>query len=103
MSAKEIRDETLKHQILGKVLNYTMNGWPNHNEDNNIQYYFVRRRELSNDQVCLQWGLRVVIPPSLRARLVNELHQEHTGIVQMKAVARSYFWYPRLDEDIEKK
>ena len=40
VSAKEIRDETLKDPILSKVLNYTMNGWPNHDEDKNIQGFF---------------------------------------------------------------
>ena len=44
----------------------------------------------------------MVIPPRHRERLVRELHQEHTGIVRMKSVARSYFWYPKLDADIEK-
>ncbi len=101
VSAAEIKEATCKDPILSRVLNYTMNGWPKHNEDKDIQDYFVRRHELSTDQGCLQWELRVIIPSVLRARLVTELHQEHTGIVRMKAVARSYFLYPRLDQDIE--
>ena len=40
--------------------------------------------------------------PKVRERLLDELHQEQTGIVRMKAVARSYFWYAKLDADIEK-
>ena len=44
----------------------------------------------------------MVIPLRYRERLVKELHQEHTGIVRMKSVARSYFWYPKLDADVEK-
>ena len=101
VSAKEIRDETLKDPILSRVLQYVMNGWPKQNDNKDQQDYFVRRNELSVDQGCLQWGLRVIIPPNLKARMVSELHQEHTGIVRMKAIARSYFWYPKLDQDIE--
>lgn len=47
------------------------------------------------------WGSRVVIPPSLRQRLLDELHDSHPGIVRMKAVARSHFWWPNLDSDIK--
>ena len=37
---------------------------------------------------------------SLRS-LVKELHRDHPGASRMKAVARSYFWYPGLDKDSE--
>ena len=79
-----------------------MNGWPRYNPNEDLKDYFSRRRELTVDQSCILWGLRVVIAPGYRERLARELLQEHTGIVRMKSVARSYFWYPKLDADIEK-
>lgn len=102
LSAKDISEETKKDLVLSKVLYHVMNGWPSHCGEDKLQEYFNRRNELSVDQGCLLWGMRVIIPPKFRERLLEELHQEHTGIVRMKAVARSYFWYPKLDADIEK-
>lgn len=49
------------------------------------------------------WGLRVTIPPKFRKRLLEELHEEHLGMCRMKAYARGYMWWPKLDGDIEKK
>ncbi|XP_041820347.1 uncharacterized protein K02A2.6-like [Chelmon rostratus] len=69
----------------------------------NLKPYLVRRNELSVQSGCLLWGNRVIIPPPLRENVLDELHSGHCGMVRMKEIARSYFWWPGLDAAIEEK
>ena len=87
MEAKDISRETRRDPVLARVLNYTLTGWPNYVSSEELKPYFTQRHELTADQGCVLWGMRVIIPPSLRNRLLQELHEEHPGIVAMKAIS----------------
>lgn len=101
ITAKQIAEATRKDPVLAKAYDFTLSGWPGHCSDENLKPYFTRRDELSTDQGCLIWGTRVVIPPQFQAKLLQELHEDHPGIVRMKARARSYLWFPNIDASIE--
>ena len=102
ISADDIADETRKDKTLARIYHYIMNGWPKE-QDSDIAPYYTRCDELSAEQGCILWGLRVVILPALQQQMIHELHHEHVGIVRMKAIARGYFWFPGIDNEIEKE
>lgn len=78
-------------------------GWPRQQEiDEGLHPLYIRRNELTLDRECLFWGYRIIIPNSLKDAVLEELHRTHFGIVRMKEIARSYFWWPKLDIKIEK-
>ena len=103
VSVNEIRTGTRCDPILSQVIKFVQHGWPNHNSDETLKPYFTGKDELSVQDGCLLWGNRVVVPPKERARVVEELHETHPGICRMKALVRSYVWWPKMDADLEQK
>ena len=100
VSATELRSMTRNDPLLSKVLQYTRKGWPS-SVPAPLKPYFHRREELTLENDCVLWGIRVIVPKKLQDRVLEELHQSHIGIAKTKALARSHVWWPNLDSTIE--
>lgn len=98
---EHIATETKRDKILSQVIFYIQRGWPNKVIDTNLRPFWLNRLELSLHEDCVLLGCRVVVPKSLQQVVLRTLHRTHSGIIQTKALARSYVWWPRLNEDIE--
>ena len=82
------------------MYNYVISGWP-HEVDPSLVPFKTRQDELNTRHGCLLWGARVIVPPSLQAKVLQELRNTHPVISRMKALARSYVWWPNMVSDIE--
>ena len=80
-----------------------MTEWPEKCDEEELKPYDIRSHERSCEQSCVLWGSRVIIPQVFRERMLKELHWEHPSTCAMKAIARTYVWWPTMDEEIDKK
>ena len=64
-------------QTFGKVLTYTRIGW-RHQVPEELAPYKSRATEIGVESDCLMWGIRVIVPGTLRDRVKKSLHKNHT-------------------------
>jgi transposase InsO family protein len=100
VTAKQIAQATRTDQVLSRVYEFTMTGWPESTEEE-LKPYTAKKSEISVEEGCLLWGTRVIIPSKFRDKLLRRLHEQHPGMVRMKSVARMHCWWPNLDRDVE--
>ena len=85
----EIKCETEKDDILNRIRDYILNGWPNSNIIKGIDKLYFNIKECLHvvDGIIFK-NNRFVIPSSMRREYLNKLHEGHLGINKCKLLAR---------------
>ena len=97
ISQFELREQTSISQELIEVIHRLEDGKPiNHGP------FFPLRNELSIHDGIVFYGNRPIIPETLRAKALDALHFGHSGIVQMKNLARSAMYWPGINKECER-
>lgn len=94
MSCETCRDDTLS-----KLPVQIQSGkW---SSDKEFKPFSAIRQELSVYEGVILRGNRILVPPSLRKKVLKLSHETHQGIVKTKQFLRSRFYWPGMDESVE--
>ena len=78
-TAKAVHNATIRDRVFSQAYDAVARGG-NSNSEEELDPYYSRRNELSPLQGYLIWGIQVVIPPTLRRGVRQELHTVHLGM-----------------------
>ena len=102
ITADQIKSWTDHDPVLSKVRRLILRGWQD-SDDLNLKPYQQCQLELNLQNGCVLWGSHVIVPLAGRNKKMNELHEGHPGVFRMKSLARSFVWWPRMDQNMEKR
>lgn len=102
-SEKKSEFQTSTERELKELYDTILKGWPEHREQTltAVRPYWDSRDQLSVSDGIIFKGMRIVVPPSLRPRMLEIIHESHLGIVKCKQRAREVLYWPAMNAEVE--
>ena len=89
-------------EVCQNLMQYCNIGWPSRKTvPNNLKPYCQVASELSIVNGLLLRGSRIVIPTSLRVKILDQIHTGHQGISKCRQRAGQSVWWPGLSKQLE--
>ena len=107
LPASEKRVEEIKlaqeqDEACREMKQYCLQGWPNKGGVSLVvRPYYAVAAEISISEGLLLRGSRIIIPSSLRKKILQRLHTGHQGISKCRDRAKQSVWWPGLSSQLQ--
>ena len=103
MQAAQIRDAAVNDIEYITLIETVISGFPKSQSDlpTCLMPYWTSQMELSVFEGIVCKGARIVIPRSIRQKVLHYLHSSHQGIERTKQRARQIAFWPGMNREIE--
>lgn len=100
---KVYQDETDKDSECSLLKKYFAEGWPSDKSKvaDEVKFYFKMRNEIYVSDDLVYYQDRIIIPKSLREKVLVDLHEGHMGITKTLRFAKESVYWPSLNVSIE--
>ena len=97
-----IREETARDATLNLLRHYIHVGWPVDRRmlPRELHNFWNYREDLSMENGLIMKGARLVIPSTLRSKVLEQIHEGHLGIEKCMLKAREAVFWPGISNDI---
>ncbi|XP_055590889.1 uncharacterized protein K02A2.6-like [Uranotaenia lowii] len=94
--------ETEKDLAFQQIIQYIQNGWPTRIDQvpDSSKIYFKYRDELSHQDGIIFRCDRILVPHSLRSKLIQSCHVSHNGMEATIKLARANLFWPGMTAQI---
>ncbi|XP_053686342.1 uncharacterized protein K02A2.6-like [Sabethes cyaneus] len=99
----EIIQATAKDSTMQLIIEFILNGWPTTADQvpDSVKIYFRYCQELSTQDGLVFRNDRILIPHSLRRKLIDICHASHSGIEATLKLARANLFWPGMSVQIK--
>ena len=100
---EEIKTATAEDPLLSHLIPYITHGWPEekHQLPPELTPFWNYRSELIVAENVIYKGTKIIIPQSMRARMLEKIHSPHQGIEKSIMNASDTLFWPSMRSDIK--
>ena len=101
-------DPRIDPNLQGVMRSVQTGKWHKNSKDARVNISDFQSFEKVKDELCtipdvVLRGHRIVLPETLREKVIDIAHEGRMGIVKTKALIREKVWFPKIDQMVEEK